>query len=317
MEISVVIPLYNKAPYISRAIQSVLSQTLPAAEIIVVDDGSSDGSSRLVEREFGSTVKLIYQENSGEAAARNRGIEVSDYPWIGFLDGDDEWKPDFLAQINSLKANFPNCGLYATSAQTLKPDGQISFPNLSILPAEPWMGIIPNFFELFQNGYAFNSSSVVVSKNVLIEVGCFPSGVKEMVDIACWVNIAMRYPIAFSTSKSVIYHQDAENRLGNEFTLRKEMYFNQIIRNALDHGEMPVELRAEAFEFMTQKQIFVATHNIMAGDPAYARHLLSTCKGTKRYKRDWLWWRFWASLPPGWPEIFLRVKQFVFMQGAR
>ncbi|HOM77565.1 MAG TPA: glycosyltransferase family A protein, partial [Anaerohalosphaeraceae bacterium] len=88
--ISVVIPAYNCQAYIRRAIDSVLGQSRPADEIIVVDDGSTDGTAEAV-RTYGAKVILIQQENAGVSAARNAGIRAASGDWIAFLDADDEW----------------------------------------------------------------------------------------------------------------------------------------------------------------------------------------------------------------------------------
>ena len=93
IRISAVIPAYNCEKYIGRAIQSVLSQTRPVDEIIVVDDGSTDTTAEIV-RSFGDKVKLIQQENAGECAARNTGIKAASCQWVAFLDADDEWLPE-------------------------------------------------------------------------------------------------------------------------------------------------------------------------------------------------------------------------------
>lgn len=316
LSVSVVIPLYNKRDYIARAVHSVLEQAVFPMEVIVVDDGSTDDGAQVVKNIHHPRLRLIQQANGGECAARNRGIAEASHSLIAFLDADDEWKPDFLARIQKLVARFPKCGAYATSAQIIKPDLSSVFPRLVNIPQEPWTGLIPNFFELFQAGYAFNASSIVVPKVVLDEVGGFPKGVTISGDVACWVNIALRYPIAFDPARAVIYHQEAQNRVGHVYKPLREMPYIQPLRAALEAGTVPTGLEEEAFEFMAQKQIMVTVENIMAGDPAYAIQLLTTCGRTRKYKRDWLWWRFWAFLPAGWPKAFLRAKQFLLRQVA-
>lgn len=314
--ISVVIPLYNKSQYIARALHSVLKQSYSVMEILVVDDGSTDGGGEIVKQLDNPKIRLIQQGNRGKCAARNRGIAQAVSPYLAFLDADDEWKPDFLTHIKRLMNNFPDCGAYATSAQIIQSDGSIVYPRLTGLPPEPWIGIIPNFFDLFQAGYAFNASSIVVPKRILEEVGCFPEGVTISGDVTCWVNIAMRYPIAFSPTRSVIYHQEAQNRVGTQYKSLQEMPYVQPIRNGIEVGAIIGELKSSALEFLAQKQIMVSIENVVAGNPAYARQLLATCANTKKYKRDWIWWRFWASLPVGWPKILLTLKQKLIRQAA-
>ena len=95
--VSVVIPVYNKERYLRDTIDSVLGQSRPADEIVVVDDGSTDGSSEIAAS-YGSAVLLIRQANAGESSARNRGMEASSGDWIALLDGDDVWEPERLEQ---------------------------------------------------------------------------------------------------------------------------------------------------------------------------------------------------------------------------
>ena len=95
--VSVVIPCYNGAAFLREALDSVLAQTRPPLEVIVVDDGSTDDSAAIAES-YGPPVRVIRQENQGESVARNRGIDEARGDWIAFLDADDVWKPEKLAR---------------------------------------------------------------------------------------------------------------------------------------------------------------------------------------------------------------------------
>lgn len=95
--VSVVIPCYNAAPFIASTLESVLAQTLPCHEIIVVDDGSVDASADIVRR-YAPAVTLLQQPNQGESSARNRGIESASGDWVAFLDADDLWLPEKTAK---------------------------------------------------------------------------------------------------------------------------------------------------------------------------------------------------------------------------
>ena len=99
---SVIIPLYNKRDYIVRAIESVLSQTYVRFEVIVVDDGSTDDGLWQVENLANSRLKIVRQRNMGVSSARNIGVENSEYDFVVFLDADDVWEMDLLAQLNTL-----------------------------------------------------------------------------------------------------------------------------------------------------------------------------------------------------------------------
>jgi GT2 family glycosyltransferase len=96
LKVSVIIPLYNKAAYLERALCSVTSQTWPDIEIIVVDDGSTDGSGAIANAWSDTRLRVIRQCNAGPGAARNRGLVEAAGDLVAFLDADDEWYPDYL-----------------------------------------------------------------------------------------------------------------------------------------------------------------------------------------------------------------------------
>lgn len=113
MKVSAVIPTYNRQAHVLRAIDSVLSQTVPVDEIIVVDDGSTDRTAEVIRGRYGSQVMVLRQENAGVSAARNRGIHEARGEWIAFLDSDDVWLPTKLKRqfeaVSALGAEFGAC----------------------------------------------------------------------------------------------------------------------------------------------------------------------------------------------------------------
>lgn len=117
MRISVIIPTYNRREQVCRAIDSVLEQTLAADEIIIVDDGSTDGTAEAVASRYGSRVKVVRQPNAGAAAARNRGIQKAHGDWVAFLDSDDIWVANKLERQAKAVSNFgSDFGLCFTDA---------------------------------------------------------------------------------------------------------------------------------------------------------------------------------------------------------
>src|ERR1700744_1801496 len=93
---SAIVPTYNRASYVGRAIDSILEQSVQPDEIIVVDDGSTDGTSSMLRSRYGERLHIIQQVNEGVSSARRRGIQASSCDWIAFLDSDDEWLPGRL-----------------------------------------------------------------------------------------------------------------------------------------------------------------------------------------------------------------------------
>src|ERR1700720_1394298 len=144
--VSVVIPLYNKVSYICRAVESVLSQTFQNLEIVVVDDGSTDGGGKLLERMAYPKCRIFYQPNGGESAARNKGVEIARHDLIAFLDADDEWLPDFLSASVSLHDRWPE--IVASFTNYKRSDTM-----LAALSREMASGPLTSYFEFcLQNG---------------------------------------------------------------------------------------------------------------------------------------------------------------------
>lgn len=112
MKFSIIIPLYNKAHTIIRTINSVLSQVYTDFELIIIDDGSTDGSKELISQSFNDKRISIYsQKNSGVSASRNRGVNLAKGEYIAFLDADDEWMPYYLQTVSDNIKTYPNVGL--------------------------------------------------------------------------------------------------------------------------------------------------------------------------------------------------------------
>ncbi|MFM1841634.1 MAG: hypothetical protein RLZZ490_365, partial [Cyanobacteriota bacterium] len=116
---SIVIPLYNKATAVSDTLASVLAQTLTDFDVLIIDDGSTDGSADVVKAWLKSTgdnrFQCLPQGNAGVSATRNRGIELTQADYLIFLDADDLWAPTHLAHIQALINQFPQAGAYATA----------------------------------------------------------------------------------------------------------------------------------------------------------------------------------------------------------
>ena len=123
MRFSVIVPLYNKAPYIKKALGSVMEQTYKDYELIVVDDGSTDDSYRDAKdvlEDSGLDYQLIHPKNTGVSTARNNGVAVSHGDYLCFLDADDWWAPTFLERMNWLINEYPEAGIYGSNYYYVK-----------------------------------------------------------------------------------------------------------------------------------------------------------------------------------------------------
>src|ERR1700734_1651503 len=119
-KVSVVIPTYNRAAEVPKAIESALAQTLSDLEVIVVDDGSSDDTGKILRNTFGDRVRYFSQANQGASVARNRGVEEARGEWIAFLDSDDLWDKQKLEwQFRALEQFGPQCAACYTDTRLL------------------------------------------------------------------------------------------------------------------------------------------------------------------------------------------------------
>jgi glycosyltransferase involved in cell wall biosynthesis len=192
-KISVVIPCYNAGKYIVAAIASVLEQGWPSMEIIVVDDGSSDGSAELVRRTFPG-VKLIQQVNQGVAAARNHGIMQAQGDWIAFLDADDIWLPNKLHAQWRLLNDTPDARMSCTAwmvwgstdanpslrylAESLSQSGDV----------ERWSGPSGWIYPQLLLDCEVWTSTVLVHRSVFLEVGLFDATLPIGEDYDLWLR---------------------------------------------------------------------------------------------------------------------------------
>lgn len=295
MNISVVIPLYNKRPHIARALKSVLTQTYPANEILVVDDGSTDGSGEVVKEFKDPRLRLITQPNYGVSVARNRGVEEASCPWVAFLDADDEWLPCFLEAVGALHARFPNAGAYGTKYVMMRPGGQEWRPFFDGIPLDPGGGIIPNFFRATLAWHPLSSSSTVVSKKSLRAVGGFPAGVRIGEDVWVWLSLALQIPVAWSPRVAVVHHLDSVNRSSGYLYIGDIPFtpdLGTLVREGMD-SSMLQDLR----EVLVRWRFSFIKSNWLAGEKKVVRHILQETRHTDLFHKQYLLWKVLAIFP--------------------
>ena len=231
MKISVIIPLYNKAPYVTKALDSVLAQSFKDYECIIINDGSTDNSEAVVQSwlsqnsQYTVHFTLYTQENAGVSAARNHGISLSTGDYVAFLDADDWWAPTFLEEMMGLINAYPEAGIYASNYIYYKPGktrvgvktNVIEDCRLKIEDSETAYINYPKAY--YENGGQVVWTGAVMIDRLKIE-DCrleneevFPVGITLGEDFLLWAKIALKYPVAFLNKPLAYYNNDVPARL--------------------------------------------------------------------------------------------------------
>lgn len=193
-----VIPLFNKAPTIQRAIASVAAQTFAPAEILVVDDGSTDGGSEVARRQTVARVRVIDQPNRGVSAARNTGLREATQPFVAFLDADDRWRPAYLAQMRDLIARHPGGVLYGAGFFTVEGEAIKRYHGIGRSPTDSRPAGVVDFFAERLRDFPLHTSTTVVAREAALEVGGFPEGVAFAEDHLFWAKMAIAGPVVLT-----------------------------------------------------------------------------------------------------------------------
>jgi glycosyltransferase involved in cell wall biosynthesis len=204
LDITVIIPTYNRHTFLKRALKSVFTQTYLPKELIVIDDGSTDETFE-IQNDFPS-IKYIYQENVGVSAARNRGIEEAKYAWVAFLDSDDEWCVDKLQKQVDFHQQNRDILMSYTDEIWIRDGKEVKIPKKfqkigcdTFLENLSYCNIAP--------------SSVLLHKKVLEKVGLFDETMEVCEDYDLWLRIALEFEIAFLDEKLIKKYAGHEDQL--------------------------------------------------------------------------------------------------------
>ena len=226
MNVSVIIPTYNRKNLLKRALHSVSSQTFVPHEIIVVDDGSSDGTKDWVQERF-PYVRYIYQDNSGVSSARNAGIQEAKGSWIAFLDSDDEWMPNKLEQQKEVVNSFQKAWLCHTNEIWIRNGVRVN----QMKKHQKYGGDI---FENCLDICRISPSSVLIKKEVFETVGLFDESLKVCEDYDLWLRITSVLPIIFLDQPLIIKyggHADQLSRVNNGIEQYRIKSLEKILRS--------------------------------------------------------------------------------------
>lgn len=307
LQISVVIPAHNAKAYIQRTLQSVLAQSRSADEIIVVDDGSTDDTVRIVEN-FGDRIKLISQPAKGASAARNTGVRAATGNWIAFLDADDEWLAGYLQTQEELIYRNPHLawstGNYITcSCSENRRASYLETSNIEQLLAGK------DFFEDYfaarrKMGLVGCTDTMFVRKDVILTVGLFREGQAKANDLDMWWRIAYQYPrIGFIPTPLAVYHltipQSISKKIG-DIGLYTELIRRHLVLSEQYH-------RKQAFEPVAQNMLRL-----------WIRGMLFDARGDdiRQLLREFYelypgWYRIWMALLTTFPHATASICRLI------
>ena len=249
MKVSVIIPTYNRKHTLGRAIESIISQTIKPLEIIIVDDGSNDGTREWIKEEY-PFIKYLNQNNSGVSASRNRGIFSANGNWIAFLDSDDEWIPEKLERQLSILSSDKEAVFCHTNEIWIRNGTRVN----QMRKHQKYGGYI---FEKCLDMCRISPSSSIIKKEVFDHIGYFDESLIVCEDYDLWLRIAAHYKILFLDQpliKKYGGHVDQLSRVKGGI----EKYRIQSLEKILSSESLEIS------QFNSAKEILIKKLNIYA-----------------------------------------------------
>ncbi len=233
-KVSIIIPTYNCERYINETISSILSQTFKNFEVIVVDDGSTDQTRKIVGS-YGSPIKLISQSNAGVCAARNRGLREASGQFVCFMDHDDYWYPDKLSSQIKIFSLHPEVGIVYSRFINWNTDSDGHFPS----PENFEPRVSPDEIDTDFSGWVYHlflldswmlTSTAMFRSDVLNICGGFDESLPFSEDWDLWLRVTKEYPIIRMTRPTTLYrqHQQQGNRLVRDIDYRTRLLTNAV-----------------------------------------------------------------------------------------
>ncbi len=255
MRVSVIVPLYNKAQFISRCLSSICAQTLSEFELIVVNDGSTDGSERIAEMFVDVRIRVIHQQNAGPGAARNRGLAEARGEYVAFLDADDVWLPEYLMRAVTLLDAHPTAA--STTCQYRE------YPSTADIE-ELWhkRGIREGSCQISQDTdpgflvYAvayMHPCTTVIRAKVIRQLGGFydRERCRYAEDAFLFLQVALNHPVHFTLEPLTLIYRDAAQLSKNLTGCRPIEPF--LVHPELVQSSCPSELRSLLVKFLAAR----------------------------------------------------------------
>lgn len=291
---TVIIPAYNASSFIRRTIESVLEQEHHANEVYIIDDGSTDNTQEVVET-YGEEVIYVYQPNAGAGTARNIGAQLAQSKYLFFLDAGDELVPASLRVLLTAIRKYPNAAAIFGAYQQMEEYDAVRIPEENrLLHRQQGLGIVEDMFEVMALWDCVRAGNVLVRKDILMDVGMFPTGRAHREDLYTWSCIAGRYDWAFFDAEVCTRH---EERAANE-----EHPDVSEIQWIFDEETMKKNVREshwESYRIFRREEVLRLCHKLArAGEVERMRDALEQIAPAPT-SSNWDWYAK-MSLKPGW-----------------
>lgn len=220
---SVVIPLYNKAAYIQKTLDSVLAQEFTDFEVIVVDDGSTDNGGKIIKSVKDSRINYFYQENQGVSKARNKAIELASGEYLALLDADDLWNTHHLKIIDQLIIEHPKQKVFATG---IRIQDQYGTQEAKYDLIDPDKKVI----DFFKNSLAapiLSGSTTVLHASIPKEIGYFDETILSSEDTDYWIRIGLKYPVVFTLKPTATYTFVIDSLSNDKYNFKRQTDFSK------------------------------------------------------------------------------------------
>ncbi len=247
--VSAIIPTLNRSETLGRALDSILAQTRPPEEIIVVDDGSTDATTAMIESRY-PQVRLIRQANQGVSGARNRGIAAASGEWIALLDSDDEWTKEKLKRQSEIIAVDPDILLCHTDEIWIRNGRRVN-------PMKKHRKYGGRIFRQCLPLCVISPSSVIIRRALLDEIGMFDETLPACEDYDLWLRVTARYPVAFIEEKLTIKHGGHSDQLSARHW-GMDRFRVQALEKILASGELKDGDRDAALATLIEKLAILA-----------------------------------------------------------
>ena len=284
VRITAIVPTYNREATVGRAVDSVLAQVYPAAEVIVVDDGSQDGTrERLLP--YGERIRYLYQPNAGVSAARNRGASEARSEWIAFLDSDDCWLPGHLERMAAaIRATRGEAALYFSDMRRGSEEKGVTLWSQCGFDIEPPFELRRHAAEwVFLPTQPMMFQASVIRRDAYWEIGGLPPHMRTREDTLMFYRLGLRYPCCAVAGCGTVMMDDGTMRLTEVMDSTSIAFAHATVR-FIQRAALHRQVTRSSFAQYHQR--WTEWRDFLSGPSLVPPRVLSRCRSGSAAVRD-------------------------------